>query len=330
VLSSLFLEELYVGLYVFFLAFNQQSVMTRLFQLSAILVVSNNISSTFKAQAQPLELSRTLLPFPSLPVLPLLNLKGPIADMFALLLALLEHLQLSRLATGIPQFILPSSSGDHNRLLKVLQHKSRVLNVDRVQLLFQPEIIPHGLRDISADILGAVAAVVHARIDHKQRALSVRLRDASVGHIEAHPAQRGVQAGGDLGFEVEAFEAGDFVADARGEGGDGVVVVGGVGADVGLDVCGEAAMLAEGEVDAGRGGGAVGAGLVGEGLVVGVRGSGWSGVLVEVDEATAAFFEEAEGDGAAGGLDHLDWRHCGLVRLLGGVEVVGWVTKLFY
>ena len=100
------------------------------------------------------------------------------------------------------------------------------------------------------------------------------------------------------------------MADARGEGGDGVVVVGGgVGADVGFDVCDEAALLAEGEVDAGRGGGVVGADLVGEGLVVGVGGAGWAGVLVEVDEAAAAFFEEAEGYGAAGGLDHLDERH---------------------
>ena len=100
------------------------------------------------------------------------------------------------------------------------------------------------------------------------------------------------------------------MADARGEGGDGVVVVGGgVGADVGFDVCDEAALLAEGEVDAGRGGGVVSADLMGEGLVVGVGGSDWAGVLVEVDEAAAAFLEEAEGDGVAGGLDHLDERH---------------------
>ena len=183
-----------------------------------------------------------------------------------------------------------------------------MLDVDGVQLFFQSEIVPHGLRDISTNILGAIT-VVHAGVNHEERTFGVRFRDTSIGNIEAHPAEGGVQAGGDLGFEIEALEAGDFVADARDEGGDGVVVVGGMGADVGFDVCDEAALLAEGEVDAGRGGGVVGADLVGEGLVVGVGGSGWAGILVEVDEAAAAFFEESEGDGAAGGLDHLDERH---------------------
>jgi len=186
----------------------------------------------------------------------------------------------------------------------MLEHKTRVLDVDRVQIFLETEVVPHGLRDVSADLLGAIA-VIHAGVDHKELALGVRFRDASVGDVVAHSAQGGMQAGDHLRFEVEALEAGDFVADARGEGVDGVVVAGGVGADVGLDVCGEAALLAEGKVDSDRAGGVVGSDLMGEGLVVGVGGSGWAGVLVEVDEAAAAFSEEAEGDGAAGRLDHL-------------------------
>jgi hypothetical protein len=152
----------------------------------------------------------------------------------------------------------------------MLEHKTRVLDVDRVQLLLEAEIIPHGLRDVSADLLGVVDRVLHARVDHEKGPLGVRFRDAGVGDVVAHPAHSGVQAGDHLGFEVEALEARDFVADARGERVDGVVVVGGVGVDVGFDVCGEAALLTEGEVDAGRGGGVVGADLVSEDLVVGV------------------------------------------------------------
>ena len=191
----------------------------------------------------------------------------------------------------------------------MLEHKTRVLDVYGVNLLLEAEIIPHGLRDVSADLLGAVDRVVHARVDHEKRTLGVRFRHAGVGDVVAHSAHSGVQAGDHLGFEVETLEAGDFVADARGQRVDGVVVAGGVGADVGFDVCGEAALLAKGEVDAGRGGGVVGADLVSESLVVEVGGSGWAGVVVEVDEAAAAFFEEAEGDGAAGRLEHLYERH---------------------
>lgn len=67
-------------------------------------------------------------------------------------------------------------------------------------------------------------------------------------------------------------------------------VVGG-SADVRFDVCYEAALLAEGEVDSRRVGGVVGADLVGEGWVFGVGWRGWAGVLVEVDETASAFFE---------------------------------------
>jgi len=274
--------------------------------------VSNNMSSSIDQASQSSEYSRALLALPSLPILPLLDLKCPVANVFAFLLALFEHLQIARLTASNDTRVLLRSGverGNHNRLLEVLQHKARMLDVDRVQLFLQPKIVPHGLRDIGANILGSVATAVHARVDHEQGAFSVRFRDASVGDVKAHSAEGGVQTGGDLGFEVEAFEAGDFVADASGKGVEGVVVASGVSADVGLDVCGEAALLAEGEVDAGRGGGVVGADLVGEGLVVGVGGAGWAGVLVEVDEAAAAFFEESEGDGTTGGLDHLDERH---------------------
>jgi len=76
--------------------------------------------------------------------------------------------------------------------------------------------------------------------------------------------------------------------------------------DVGLDICREAALLAEGKVDAGRGGGVVRADLVGEGWVFGIGRRGWAGVLVEIHETASAFFEQAEGDGAAGRLDHFD------------------------
>lgn len=78
-------------------------------------------------------------------------------------------------------------------------------------------------------------------------------------------------------------------------------------ANVGGDVCGEAAALAEGEVDSEAGCDIVDANAGNEGWVFGVGGHGCAGGVVEVDEAASAFFQEAEdlsGHVVGGVLEH--------------------------
>lgn len=94
-------------------------------------------------------------------------------------------------------------------------------------------------------------------------------------------------------------------------------------ADVRGDVRGEAAALAEGEVDSEAGCDIVDANAGNEGWVFGVGGHGCAGGVVEVDEAASAFFQEAEdlsGHVVGGVLEHGGlWRFGLIVCLHGGV-----------
>jgi len=128
--------------------------------------------------------SRARLSLIRFPVLPLLDLESPISDVFALLLALLEQLQIARFTSiGI---LLRAQEWDHDGLLEVLEHKAGMVCVDRIQLFLQAEIVPHGLRDVGADLFRSID-VVHVGVDHEKGALGVGFRDARVGHVVSHP-----------------------------------------------------------------------------------------------------------------------------------------------
>lgn len=224
---------------------------------------SHSIQCIFERLTQQ---DRVLLSIPN-PVCFLLDLEIKILNILSNLLAL--HIL-------VETHIVPYSHRCRSQHMRALRHpinnKTRMIPVHGVILPLQSKIIPNSLRNISADLLRAIGGV-HARADHEERALGVRFRNAYIGDIVAHAAEDGVYACGDLEFEIEAFECGDFVADV------GRVAA----ADVGADVRDETALLAEGEVDSCRCRGAVHAGAFGEGGVIGVEWPCWAAVVVEVD-----------------------------------------------
>lgn len=170
------------------------------------------------------------------PIFPRIHHDRPVVVVLVKLLDLVEQRKLSWLPTARSVLRLKR---EQVRSLQVLEHKPRVLRVDRMVVLLEHKIGTDSLGDINAHLLRAVG-VVHVRIDHQECSRCVRSVDgASVIHV--HQAKARLEATENLLFKILALEFGHFVADS---GGFGVI-------DETLNVSGEAVVIIAGEIDAG-------------------------------------------------------------------------------